>query len=273
MEVMDSIFKFFQKKTLIDASEVYLKGVNLRRLQAWGSFPQDGGLHLEFVLPVPAGQKAIEAAKRYVEKLGLQDFQLISMLGLGSEADLEKNMTFFSVHAKAKHAIDFTKIRDYHDSSIEINREYIERQVREKMKRRLNILGVTLGAEGPTLEMDTLLSWQGYMGDLGLESYQCFKVIHLRYLDKLQFLIQQIKKLKIDVLVIHHLQLAKAQGQQELSDIVQKLESQNSHSKLIKIILGPQMNLQKAQKLKFDGGFSSGVLPKEVAHFIINELS
>jgi pantoate kinase len=173
-EVMDSIFKFFQKKTATDSQEIFLKEPNLRRLQAWGQSPQEGSVKMQFLLPIPANAKAIEAAKRYAEKLGLLEVEVLQMLAVAVDKSIAAELTYFSVSAKTRHVIDYSKLREVASSQRPLCRESIEEQARQSLPRRLNIVGITLGAEGPTLEMDALLSWQGYMGDPWLRELSLF---------------------------------------------------------------------------------------------------
>jgi hypothetical protein len=72
----------------------------------------------------------------------------------------------------------------------------------------------------------------------GLESYRCFKVEHLRNLEKIFGLLQYIKKSRVDGFSRPSFAVSRVKGQGELSEMIDKLESQDLHRGLVKIILG-----------------------------------
>lgn len=66
----------------------YDKTLDLTKVKPYGDTMNDGKVQLSFTLPVPNGERAVEAAKQLVKKMGIIDPQVVY------NAALDKEFTF-----------------------------------------------------------------------------------------------------------------------------------------------------------------------------------
>jgi len=242
--------------------------VNLKRLMPYGDQLNDGALQMSFTLPVEAGPEAKEAARVYIEKLGLSDVHVATMEAMGM------GFSYFVVFARAKHAIDFTKVKVAKAAFQKMDFDEINHFAEEKVKRRLTVIGATTGSDAHTVGIDAILNMKGYAGDYGLERYPCFRTINLRSQVDNDTLVRKAVEFRADAILVSKLVTQRGQHLEDLKDLLKKLKAQkNLPTTLLKIIGGPRMTHAQAIKLGYDAGFGPGTLPSEVASFIVQEVA
>lgn len=267
MVPMETLKRWFQKKG-DEAPAVVASGgpVNLRRVMPYGDRMNDGAMQLSFTLPVECTAEAREAAKVYVEKLGFHEVHVATAEPMGM------GFSFFVVFARAKHAIDFTKIKVPKADFEQMDFDRVNQFAQEKIKKRLVVVGATTGSDAHTVGLDAIMNLKGYAGDPGLERYPCFQAINLRsQVDNLE-LIEKAVEYKADVILVSKLVTQRGQHLQDLKDLLPLLkENKKLNHPLIKIVGGPRMTHAAAVKLGYDAGFGPGTTPSEVASFIVQE--
>ncbi|HCU23776.1 MAG TPA: hypothetical protein DF383_02065 [Deltaproteobacteria bacterium] len=265
MASIETLKRWFQKKEEPVAAESSA-AVNLRRIMPYGDRLNDGAMQISFTLPVENSSEAREAAKLYVEKLGLSEVHVATAEAMGM------GFTFFVVFGRAQHALDFTKVKVPKAVFEKMDFDQVCQFAREKLKKRLVILGATTGSDAHTVGLDAIMNLKGYAGDYGLERYPCFKAVNLRsQVDNAQ-LVEAALEWKADVLLISKLVTQRGQHLQDLKDLLTLLKQNKKLSQpLLKIIGGPRMTHAAALKLGYDAGFGPGTLPSEVASFIVQE--
>jgi len=180
--------------------------------------------------------------------------------------------SFFVVFARAKHAIDFSKVKVAKAAFQKLDFDEINRFAEEKIKRRLTVIGATTGSDAHTVGIDAIINMKGYAGDYGLERYPCFRAVNLRSQVDNETLIQKAIEFKADAILVSKLVTQRGQHLEDLKDLLAKMKSKkNLPSPLIKIIGGPRMTHDQALKLGYDAGFGPGTLPSEVASFLVQE--
>lgn len=240
--------------------------VNLKRIQPYGDQLGDGAIQMSFTLPVEPSPQAREAAKLYVEKLGLKDVHVAAMEAMGM------GFSYFVVFAKAKHAIDFTKVKVAQAAFQKMDFDQVNDFSREKIRKRLTVIGATTGSDAHTVGIDAILNMKGYDGDPGLERYPCFKAINLRSQVDNKVLVQKAVELRADAILVSKLVTQRGQHLEDLEELLKMLKStKNLQQPLIKIVGGPRLTHAQAVKLGFDAGFGPGTLPSEVASFLVQE--
>jgi len=259
-----TIFKLFHKKRVSASKKV--SQVDSRKLRPYGDLLGDGAMQLSFTLPIKASPEAREAAKVYVEKLGLDKVHVVSMESMG------ENLSFFVVYGQCHHSINFTKIKTSKPSFKQMHFDEVMQFARQNLKRKLVVLGATTGTDAHTVGLDAILNMKGYMGDYGLERYQCFKVFNLRSQVSNEELIKQALKFKADVILVSKVVTQRGEYLKELKDLIKLIKTNKRlKSPLLKIAGGPRLDHSQATKLGFDSGFGPGTLPSEVASFIVQE--
>lgn len=245
-----------------------MKKANLHALRPYGDHLDDGVMQITFTLPVTPSDEAREAARLYLEKLGLEAVRIDHMEMIG------EGFAFFIAHGRCHKTIDMTRIVVVRPQYPPLEFAEMVRQVRERLGRRIVVVGGTPGSDAHTVGIDAILSMKGIQGDKGLEIYPCFQVHNLRAQVSEERLVEQVISLKADALLVSQLVTQQDQHLRTLRSLVKLLKNNPKVSPhLLKIVGGPRMDHRTALAVGFDGGFGAGTRPSEVAAFIVHELT
>jgi beta-lysine 5,6-aminomutase beta subunit len=239
---------------------------DLSHIKPYGDLLGDGAIQLSFTLPVPASPEAKEAAKQYVEKLGLKNIEVACMESMG------KDLSFFVVYGHSTKTLNFNKIKVPKVPFEKMDFEEINRFAQKKFKRKIVVVGATTGADAHTMGLDAIMNMKGYMGDYGLERYPCFRAYNLRSQVSHEELLKQAAKYKADVLLVSKVVTQRGHHLNELKELAKEIKRDSQlKDSIIKIAGGPRLSHAQAAKVGFDAGFGPGTLPSEVASFIVQE--
>lgn len=259
-----SFLDIFTKKNSIGSSD--FKKADLKKVMPYGDLLGDGAMQMSFTLPVPAGDQAKETAKKYVEKLGFKKVFVAHLEAIG------ENLSSVVVYARANVAIDYTRVKVSKADFDKMDFDQIHQFAEEKFSKRLTIVGATTGTDAHTMGLDAIMNMKGYLGDYGLERYECFRAYNLRSQVSHEELIKKAVKLHADVILVSKVVTQRDQHLEELKSLAKDLKAESKLSKkLIKIAGGPRLDHTQAAKLGYDAGFGPGTLPSEVASFIVQE--
>lgn len=269
METMSTLKRWLSKKSNhepLPGAQAFNSQVNLKRLTAYGDQMGDGALQLSFTLPVESSDQAKEAARVYAEKMGLAEVKVAHMESMGM------GFSYFVVYGRAKHTIDFTKIKVKKAQFEKMDFEQVVEYAKKHTSRRIIVVGATTGSDAHTVGIDAIMNMKGYMGDYGLERYPCFRTYNLRSQVSHEELIRRAEEFKAHAILVSKVVTQRGEYLKELKELGEKIKaSKKLRSKLIKIVGGPEMNHAQATKLGFDAGFGVGTLPSEVASYLVQE--
>jgi len=134
-------------------------------IRAYGDRKDDGRIQLSFTLPVPAGGRAKEAAKRYAEALGLRNVFVATCEPAGND------FAFMVAYANADVTLDFAEINVPEVTVPSWTPKEINHLIHEKLGRKVVVVGACTGSDAHTVGIDAILNMKGFAGDKGLEAY------------------------------------------------------------------------------------------------------
>lgn len=240
---------------------------DLHKVRPYGDHLDDGKVQISFTLPVPAGPEAREAARVYLEKMGLTGVDVVWMESMGEA------FSFFVAYGCAAATIDFTKIRLPKPEFPLLSLEDLLKTAHEKIRRKIVVVGGTTGSDAHTVGIDAILSLKGIKGDKGLEYYPVFRVINLRAQVSNEDLVREAAELKADAILVSQMVTQQDQHLENLKALAKLLrEEKGLTPHLLKIVGGPRMDHATARRLGFDAGFGPGTKPSEVANYIVHEM-
>src|SRR5688572_19657417 len=114
-------------------------------IRAYGDRMGDGALQMSFTLPVPASGRAKEAARRYAELHGLRAVIVATMEKAGDD------FTFFVVYGRSEVTLDFAEIEVPEVTAPEWSPKEINALVKEKLGRRVVVVGACTGSDAHTV--------------------------------------------------------------------------------------------------------------------------
>lgn len=237
------------------------------KIRPYGDHFDDGKMQLSFTLPVPAGDQAREAARLYLERIGFKGVQVVWMEPMGEE------FTFFVAYGQATQTLNFETIRIPKPEFPILPVDDLVRLAREKIKRKIVVVGATTGTDAHTVGIDAILSIKGVAGDKGLESYPIFRVVNLRAQVSNADLVRRAAEAKADAILVSQLVTQQNQHLVSLRELSKRIrEEKRFPSHVLKIVGGPRMDHRTARSVGFDAGFGPGTKPSEVANYIVHEL-
>jgi beta-lysine 5,6-aminomutase beta subunit len=235
-------------------------------LRAYGDREGDGMVQLSFVLELPPGARAREAAKRFAEMHGLQD-PLVATMEPAAEG-----FSFFVVYGHSKHAVDVSEIDVPEVRTETLSREEIEHRIKARLGRKIVVVGACTGSDAHTVGIDAILNYKGYAGDKGLESYKGFEVFNLGAQVENAQLAARARALKADAILVSQVITQRNCHKENGRALVELLDREGWRRDVILLFGGPRVDHQLGLELGFDAGFGPGTKPGDVASYLVDKL-
>ena len=240
--------------------------INKKKIKPYGDRLDDGAMQLSFTLPVDACPNAKEAAKLYVERLGLKNVNICSMESMGN------GFTYFVAYGYASHTIDVTKVKVPRVEIPHMDFKELSEYMGAHLDREVVVIGAATGSDAHTVGIDAIMNMKGYAHDYGLERYPLFKAYNLRSQLTNSQLLDKAVELNADAVLISQVVTQRDSHIKNLKEFRELWKADKRISKnVIVIIGGPRLDHAHALKLGFDAGFGPGTKPSFVASFIVHE--
>lgn len=243
-----------------------VKKVDLHRLRPYGDIMDDGVTQLSFTLPVPASAEAREAAVQLVQQMGFDEIKVATMEACAT------GFSFFVIYGKLKHTVDFTKIKVVKVESPVYSRAEVNQIIKEKIGRKLVVIGACTGYDAHTVGIDAMINMKGFSGDYGLERYDWIDAKNLGAQVPNDELLKRAVELKADAILVSKVVTQHNIHVKDLKELVEKAEQLGLRDKIVFVAGGPRITHQAALEYGYDAGFGVGTKPSEVASYIVDEL-
>jgi beta-lysine 5,6-aminomutase beta subunit len=234
-------------------------------IRPYGDRKDDGRIQLSFTLPVPASDRAREAARRFCEKLGLSNLVVATMEPAG------RDFSFFVVYASTSVVLDYADIDVPEVKAPEWGYKAINSIIKERLRRKLVVVGACTGSDAHTVGIDAILNMKGYAGDKGLEAYPWIDAHNLGAQVDNAALIARARELSADAILVSQIITQRDVHKENSRQLVELLRRQGQRESLL-LLGGPRIDNKLAQELGYDAGFGSGTRPSQVAAFIVQEI-
>jgi beta-lysine 5,6-aminomutase beta subunit len=235
-------------------------------VRPYGDRRDDGVVQLSFVLPVPAGEKAREAAAQLARKMGMQQVHVACM-----EAAAER-YTFFVVYGRTDLSVDVGTL-DVPEVAIrkkgfdELN-ELVARQV----GRRIVVLGACTGSDAHAVGIDAIMNMKGYAGDYGLERYPMLEAVNLGAQVENAALARAVRERRADAVLVSQVVTQRDVHKENARAFLHELTRLGLRGRVIAILGGPRIDHRLAVELGYDAGFGPGTRPSDVANYLVAEV-
>lgn len=234
-----------------------------RFVKPYGDSFNDGIVQLSFTLPATDKYVAIESAKVLVSKMGIKDVKIATV-----EEPIE-NFYFFVLYGSVIHEVDLEQVKPIIPEYEKMSKEEVEKYAKEHGIEKIVIVGATIGTDSHTVGLDSILNVKGFKGEKGLEAYKCFKVYNLGPQVMPSLLVEKIKELKAEVILVSQTITQRNMHLKNLTELVDLLEAEGLRDDVILICGGSRIDHKVAKELGYDAGFGPGTTPSDVASFII----
>ena len=234
-------------------------------IRAYGDRRDDGRVQLSFTLPVAASGRAREAARRFAEGLGLKAILVATMEPAG------RDYSFFVVYGRAEVTLDYAEIEVPEVTAPEWNFKEINYAIKEKLHRKVIVVGACTGFDAHTVGIDAIINMKGYAGDKGLEAYPWIDAYNLGAQVDNAVLLERAKELNADAVLVSQI-ITQRDIHKENSAALIELARKRGMREVLFLLGGPRIDHKLARELGFDAGFGSGTKPSQVASYVVERL-
>nr|WP_306425081.1 OAM dimerization domain-containing protein [Acididesulfobacillus acetoxydans] len=240
--------------------------IDLSSVRPYGDTLDDGMVQLSLTLPVPLGEEAREAARRWASRSGFRDPQVVHAETLG------EGFSFFVLYARSDVSVDFSRIKVPKLSHQRWEKAEIEALIRENIGRKLVIVGACIESDAHTVGIDAIMNMKGYNGHKGLESYHGIEAHNLGAQVSCEDLLAQADAVGADAILISQVVTQKDIHVRNLTRMVEILELEGLRQRFLLVCGGPRLNYELAKELGYDAGFGPGSYAEDVASFILDRM-
>ena len=243
-----------------------MKKPDRSRVRPYGDTLDDGKVQTSFSLPVPCGERAREAARRVVQKMGLENPQVYHMKDLG------EGYTFFIVYGEFQQSVDFESIEVAKVDSKRMEFDEINEFIAHRIGRKITVLGACTGTDAHSVGIDAIMNMKGYAGEYGLERYPMIRAVNLGMQVKNEDLIAEAVERNADALLVSQVVTQNDVHIRNLSELADMLDAEGLRDQLVVVCGGPRISHELALELGFDAGFGPATTAPDVASFVAQEM-
>ena len=232
-------------------------------VRPYGDRRDDGVVQLSFVLPVPPGERAREAAAELARKMGMEQVHVAAM---EPAAD---RYTFFVVYGRTGVSVDWSRLSVpevvVRKKGFDELNEYALREV----GRKIVVLGACTGSDAHAVGIDAIMNMKGFAGDYGLERYACFEAGNLGAQVENAALARACLDRGADAVLVSQVVTQRDVHKDNARQLIDELERLGIRSGVTAILGGPRIDHRLAVELGYDAGFGPGTKPSEVANYVV----
>jgi beta-lysine 5,6-aminomutase beta subunit len=232
-------------------------------IRPYGDRRDDGVVQLSFVLPVPPGERAREAAAELARKMGMEQVHVSAM---EPAAD---RYTFFVVYGRTSVSVDYARLAVpevvVRKKGFDELNEYALREV----GRRIVVLGACTGSDAHAVGIDAIMNMKGFAGDYGLERYTCFEAANLGAQVENPHLARLCQERSADAVLVSQVVTQRDVHKDNARQLIDELERLGIRDRVTALLGGPRIDHRLALELGYDAGFGPGTKPSDVANFVV----
>jgi beta-lysine 5,6-aminomutase beta subunit len=235
-------------------------------IKPYGDTLNDGVVQLSFTLPVPFSEKAKKAAELFAAALNLEN------IVVAHAEKIAESFTFFIIYGRAIPVIDYSTVVSTEVKSPHMDFQRINRLIREKLKRKMVVVGATIGTDAHTVGIDAIMNMKGYHQDYGLERYPQIRALNMGAQVTSEALITQALSIGADAILVSQTVTQKDTHIRNFTELVEMIEAESLRERFILVAGGPKISNELAIELGYDAGFGPHTLPSMVASYLIMKL-
>lgn len=235
-------------------------------IKPYGDTLDDGKIQLSFTLPVEDGERAREAAKLLLEKMGLVDPMIVY------HRKLENHFTFFVAYGNFIDSINYSEIEVEEITTKVLSMEEINNLIKREFGRKLVVIGATTGTDAHTVGLDAIMNMKGCAGHYGIERYKMVEAHNLGSQVTNEEFVEKAMELKADILLVSQTVTQKRVHIENLKRLNDILVEQGIRDRYILICGGSRISNKVAKELGYDAGFGPEKYAADVLTFALEKM-
>jgi beta-lysine 5,6-aminomutase beta subunit len=237
-------------------------------VRPYGDTTGDGMVQTSFTLPIPHDKLAEGAALQLAAKMGLDPAMLVHASKVGD------GFTFFVVYCRVNHLVELDKVVVVERDFPLLTAKEINTLVKQRMRRKLSVVGACIGTDAHTVGIDAILNLKGIAGEKGLEYYRELKVVNMGAQVTVPELVETARKERADAVLVSQVVTqrdAHLHNTREMSAAFR--EAMPAGRRPLLVVGGPRFDELMAEELGVDRIFGRGTTPREVASYLVHKLA
>jgi beta-lysine 5,6-aminomutase beta subunit len=231
-------------------------------IKPYGDATGDGQVQLSFTLPIAAGEQARQAALALLAEMGLERIHVAHMKAMGPQ------FTFFVAYGSSTHSVDPETLVIPERTHPDLSHPDVNRLIRERLKRRLVVVGACTGTDAHTVGLDAILSMKGFAGDKGLEYFPEMQVVNMGAQVTPAEIVDRVESEDADAVLISQVVTQRDAHILHLAEVRDALLAAGRRDRVILVGGGPRFSPDQAKDLGYDRIFGRGTTPSEVASYL-----
>jgi beta-lysine 5,6-aminomutase beta subunit len=236
-------------------------------IKPYGDARDDGLVQVSFTLPIQESERAGRSALELAAKMGLERAQVVHMKAMGPD------FTFFILYGSLSHTVDPESVKVEEREFPLLTAPEVNRLIRERLKRRLVVVGACTGTDAHTVGLDAILSMKGFAGDKGLEYFPEMHVINMGAQVTAEEVVQTVASESADAVLISQVVTQRDAHIVHLTEVRKALEEAGQRERLVLVGGGPRFSSDQAAELGYDRIFGRGTKPSEVASYLAHRVA
>ena len=239
----------------------------MTEVKPYGDARDDGLVQLSFTLPVPHSERARQSALHLALKMGLERVHVVHMKAMGPD------FTFFVLYGASRHTIDPDRVEIAEREFPLLSSQEVNRLIRQRLKRRLVVVGACTGTDAHTVGLDAILSMKGFAGDKGLEYFPEMRVVNLGAQVSPAEVVSTVRSEDADAVLISQVVTQRDAHIVHLTEVRDALEEAGERGRIVLVGGGPRFSPEQATELGYDRIFGRGTKPSEVASYLVHRIA
>ena len=238
-----------------------------KNIRPYGDATGDGMVQLSFTLPIPTDKRAEGAALQLANKMGMDPAMVVHAKPMGD------GFTFFVVYGTVHHLVDTSKVVVAERDFPLLAAKEINTLVKQKMRRKLVVVGACIGTDAHTVGIDAILNVKGIAGEKGLEYYRELRVVNMGAQVAVPELVEAARHERADAVLVSQVVTqrdAHLHNTKEMSAAFR--EAMPADKRPLLVVGGPRFDEMMTAELGVDRIFGRGTTPREVASYLVNAL-
>ena len=234
-------------------------------VRPYGDTTGDGMVQLSFTLPIPHDARAEGAAQQLANKMGIDPAMVVHAKAMGP------SFTFFVVYGRVGHLVNLDEVEVVEREYPLLSAKEVNLAIRSRLRRKLVVVGATVGTDAHTVGLDAILNVKGFAGEKGLEYYREMRVVNMGSQVTVEELVERARAERADAVLTSQVVTqrdAHVHHTQEVTSAFRAAFPEGERPLLV--VGGPRFDAARATEYGVDRVFGKGTTPREVASYLVH---
>jgi beta-lysine 5,6-aminomutase beta subunit len=192
--------------------------------------------------------------------------------GGGGAAGDDAAYTFFVVYGSVKHLVDLDAVQVEERAYPLLAPAEVNAAIRERLRRKLVVLGACIGTDAHTVGIDAILNLKGFAGEKGLEYYRELSVANLGAQVTVPELVARARADRADAVLVSQVVTQRDAHLRNTRELAAAFREAMGEARPLLVVGGPRFDPAMAGELGVDKVFGRGTTPGEVASYLVSAL-